>query len=180
MYQQDSAPASGVVKFLTWMTAGILLFVTLMMIFAGAVTNGLQVPISGIMWGFVVFIIVGSVVLLWLCWAQKPGLIRVEAGNLIVERRSPWANLEVELGQLQRVEILEKLPRMTWRLFGNGGVFCFSGSFYQRELGKFRVSITTLKNLVLIVTPRRTLVISPVRPQELVDFIKSQYSVVPR
>ena len=180
MYQQESAPPSGAVRFLTWMTAGILLFVILMMIFAGAVTNGLRVPIAGIMWGFAVFMMVGSVLLLWLCWAQKPGLIRVEAGKLIAERRSPWANIEIELGQLQRIEILDKLPKMTWRLFGNGGVFCFSGSFYQRALGKFRASITTLKNLVIIVTPKRTLVISPVRPQELVDFIKSQYSVVPR
>ena len=180
MYQQESAPASGVVTFLTWMTAGILVIVTAAMLFAGAVTDDLSVPISGIMWGIAAFMIVGSVLLLWLCWAQKPRMIRVEAGKLIVESRSPWANIEVELGQLQRVEIMEKLPKMTWRLFGNGGVFCFSGSFYQRTLGKFRASITALKNLVLIVTPKRTLVISPADPQGLVDFIKSQYSVVPR
>jgi hypothetical protein len=180
MYQQESAPASGVVTFLTWMTAGILVIVTVAMLFAGYVTVGVPIPISGIFWGMGFFFVIGSVALLWLCWAQKPGLIRVEAGRLIVERKSPWANLEIELGQLQRVEILDKLPKMTWRLFGNGGLFCFSGSFYQRELGKFRASITTLKNLVLIVTLQKTLVITPVRPQELVDFIKSQYSVVPR
>lgn len=180
MYQQETAPPTGMVKFLTWMTTGILLFVILMMMFAGSVTSGLRSPVSGIMWGVAMFMVVGSVLLLWLCWAQKPRMIRVEAGKLIVERRAPWANIEVELGQLQRIEMLEKLPRMTWRLFGNGGVFCFSGSFYHRALGHFRASITTLKNLVLIVTPQRTLVISPARPQELVDYIKSMYAVVPR
>jgi len=180
MYQQESAPPSGAVKFLTWMTVGILIFVTLMMIFAGGVTSGLHSPVSGIMWGVAAFMIVGSVVLLWLCWAQKPRMIRVEAGRLIVERKSPWANMEIELGQLQRVEILDKLPKLTWRLFGNGGVFCFSGTFYHRNFGRFRASITTLKNLVLIVTPQKTLIISPADPQALIDFIKSQYAVVPR
>jgi hypothetical protein len=180
MYEQESAPPSGVLKFITWMTMGILIFVTLMMVFAGTMTSGLRSPVSGIMWGVAAFMAVGSVLLLWLSWAQKPRLIKVEAGKLIVERKSPWANIELDLGQLNRVEILDKLPLLTWRLWGNGGVFCFSGTFYQRGLGRFRASLTGLRNLVLIVTPQKTLVISPAHPQELVDYIKSQYSVVPR
>jgi hypothetical protein len=180
MYEQESAPPSGVLKFITWMTVGILLFVTLMMLFAGGMTSGMRSPVSGIMWGVAAFMIVGSTALLWLSWAQKPRTIRVEAGRLILERKAPWANIELDLGQLNKVAMLDKLPLLTWRLWGNGGLFCFSGTFYQRRLGRFRASLTTLKNLVIIVTPNKTLVISPARPQELVDYIKSQYAVVPR
>ena len=180
MYHQESAPASGMVTFLTWMTACILVIATAAMLFAGYMAVGVPIPISGIFMGMGVFFVLGSVALLWLSWAQKPRMLRVEAGKLIVERKAPWANIEIELGQLSRIEILDKLPRMTWRLFGNGGVFCFSGTFYHRNIGRFRASLTTLKNLVLLVTPQRTLLISPARPQELVDYIKSLYSVVPR
>jgi len=60
------------------------------------------------------------------------------------------------------------------RLFGNGGLFSFSGFFRNQALGIYRAYVTDPALTVVLVFAERTLVISPVQPEA---FVKRLYSV---
>lgn len=63
--------------------------------------------------------------------------------------------------------ITERLPRLTLRLCGNGGLFAGAGIFWNRRYGIFRAYVTRTKHteLVLIETNRRKIIISPENPR---------------
>lgn len=52
------------------------------------------------------------------------------------------------------------------RLFGNGGLFSFTGWYSNSQLGRFRAFVTDLKLAVVLTFPKRKIVVSPERPEE--------------
>ena len=58
------------------------------------------------------------------------------------------------------------------RVVGNGGLFSFSGLFWSRRLGRYRLYATDLKRSVVLVTPERILVVSPADPDEFLRHIQ--------
>ncbi|HSP13389.1 MAG TPA: PH domain-containing protein [Thermoanaerobaculia bacterium] len=91
----------------------------------------------------------------------------VGQGELIV-RRLLWAT-RVDIRGLSRVAHDPEALRGSWRVFGNGGLFSFSGLFYNRELGRYRLFGTNLRHAVVIVTTRSTFVITPDDPKAFVQ-----------
>ncbi|HYS56392.1 MAG TPA: PH domain-containing protein [Thermoanaerobaculia bacterium] len=71
----------------------------------------------------------------------------------------------IDLGGLSRVFRDPEAFKGSIRLFGNGGLFSFSGLFYSRRLGRYRLFATDPSRLVVIVVPPRTVVISPADPE---------------
>jgi Bacterial PH domain len=55
-----------------------------------------------------------------------------------------------------------------WRLFGNGGLFSFTGEFWSRRLGRFRALATDPDRAVVLRWPQRTIVITPHDPQHFI------------
>ncbi|HVM63011.1 MAG TPA: PH domain-containing protein [Verrucomicrobiae bacterium] len=49
---------------------------------------------------------------------------------------------------------------------GNGGVFSFSGLYWNRTLGLYRAFVTDTRQTVVLRYPRRTVVLSPGSPEE--------------
>lgn len=62
----------------------------------------------------------------------------------------------------------EATKRMT-RRFGNGGMFCFAGSFKSKKIGIFRVFATDLRRAVVLKFADRIIVVTPGDP---VDFVE--------
>lgn len=60
-----------------------------------------------------------------------------------------------------------------WRLFGNGGLFGWIGTFSNKELGTFRAYVTHRRKCVVLVLPNRKLVISPENPGNFVSAVRS-------
>jgi hypothetical protein len=60
------------------------------------------------------------------------------------------------------------------RIFGNGGLFSFSGSFRNRKLGSYRAYVTDVKNAVVIKLPSGVLVVSPDSPDRFVDAVRGK------
>ena len=58
------------------------------------------------------------------------------------------------------------------RVVGNGGLFSFSGLFWSRRLGRYRLYATDLKRAVVLVTPERILVVTPADPDEFLRHIQ--------
>lgn len=58
----------------------------------------------------------------------------------------------------------------SWRVFGNGGLFSFTGLYRNKALGTYRLFATDISRAVVLVLPRRTVVITPASPE---DFVRS-------
>jgi hypothetical protein len=53
-------------------------------------------------------------------------------------------------------------------LFGNGGLFSFTGLFRNRSLGTYRAFLTDLHRTVVLHFSKRTVVLSPSAPDDFV------------
>ena len=73
------------------------------------------------------------------------------------------------------------VTRLSLRLFGNGGLYSFTGLFQNSKLGRYRAFLTDPKRAVVIQTSTRTIVISPADPQAFVESVSvmSSASTVP-
>jgi hypothetical protein len=57
------------------------------------------------------------------------------------------------------------------RLFGNGGLFAWTGVFSNRRTGRFRAFATEPRNAVVLRFAARLVVVTPDEPQELLDSV---------
>ena len=86
----------------------------------------------------------------------------LEAGHLAI-RRLLWTT-RLPLAGLQAVEVLPGAMRGSLRLFGNGGLFSFTGLYRSRPLGNYRAFVTDLNRTVVLRFVNRTVVVSPGDP----------------
>lgn len=87
--------------------------------------------------------------------------------DAIVVRRLLWAN-RLPLTDLQSARHEPDAMRRSIRLFGNGGLFSFTGLFRNSALGNYRAFVTDPRLAVVLRYERRTVVISPGAPEEFV------------
>jgi hypothetical protein len=58
------------------------------------------------------------------------------------------------------------------RVVGNGGLFSFSGIFWSRRLGRYRIFATDLKRCVVLVLTDRVVVVTPADPDAFIQHIR--------
>ena len=80
--------------------------------------------------------------------------------GMLLVKRLLW-NTEVPLRGLRSADADPTLLAGSWRTFGNGGFFSFSGWFYSKTLGKYRAFVTNHDDTVVLRFSDRTVVISP-------------------
>lgn len=88
-----------------------------------------------------------------------PGELRVQ--------RLLWST-RVALAGLKEVRADPEAMTGSLRLFGNGGLFSFTGLFRSRTLGRYRAFVTDPKRAVVLTLARRVVVISPEDPEGFV------------
>jgi hypothetical protein len=88
--------------------------------------------------------------------------------NLLYIQRLSW-NLKIELSNLIDIEIDPKAMDKSIRLWGNGGLFSFVGSFYNRKLGFYRAYATDPHRAVILRFPKSTVIITPTKPEKFVN-----------
>jgi hypothetical protein len=86
--------------------------------------------------------------------------------TLVVERlgwqtRLPLAGLESVGGDVEAM-------RGSIRLLGNGGLFSFTGEFWNRRLGRYRALATDPERAVVLRYSKRRIVITPHDPQHFI------------
>lgn len=62
------------------------------------------------------------------------------------------------------------------RTFGSGGFFGYIGKFYNRNLGHFQMYVAKRKDLLLITTPKKKIVVNCEDPKRIINFFNSQKS----
>lgn len=68
----------------------------------------------------------------------------------------------------------------SWRIWGNGGMFGFTGRFSNAALGRYRAYVTDHKRTVVIDSPHGILVVSPDRPEQFIAAITAASAESPR
>ena len=92
---------------------------------------------------------------------------RIEMGSLYIERLI-W-DTRVDLRHLRSAEVNPEAMTRAWRIFGNGGLFSFSGWFRNKRLGSFRAWVTNRNDCVVLKLEDRTLVVSPSEPDQFAE-----------
>lgn len=99
----------------------------------------------------------------------------VDMGRLYV-RRLLWATT-IDLTGLKEVRHDPDALKGSVRIFGNGGLFAFTGLYENKKLGRYRLFATDSKCSVVLVTPGRTVVVTPADPDAFVLHMKSFFSL---
>jgi hypothetical protein len=99
--------------------------------------------------------------------------------DALLVRRLFW-NTRVDLRQLAGAEARSLTADFHLRLFGNGGLFAFTGWYWCRSLGRYRLFGTDLKRSVVLRLARGTVVITPDRPEEFLANLLAGRSLTPR
>ena len=93
----------------------------------------------------------------------------VEGGQLRVERLV--SSTRVPLSGLRRVWVDPGVCKGSLRVVGNGGLFSFSGWFYNRRLGRYRLFATDPRSAVVLQFSDRVVVVSPATPHAFVGHL---------
>jgi hypothetical protein len=149
------APWSKPLRIVTAVTTAILLATSLLILLLSHKGTGLM-------------LLIGVVPLLLLAIAI-PCAVRgyVLTDQAIIVRRVGWRT-RLPLSGLQSVSGDANAMRGSLRLLGNGGLFSFSGEFWNRRLGRYRALATDPSRAVVLRYPGRTIVITPHDPQQFI------------
>jgi hypothetical protein len=93
------------------------------------------------------------------------------SGDALLVRRLFW-NTRLQLHDLRSVEADPQAMAGSWRVFGNGGLFSFSGLFRNRRLGTYHAYVTDLERAVVLRFVKRVAVVTPEHPQRFVDALR--------
>jgi hypothetical protein len=104
--------------------------------------------------------------------AVAMGLIGMVSGYTLtathLQVRRPLWSTAFPLTQLLGVAGDAQLFKGSLRLFGNGGMFSFTGLFWKRGLGCYRAYATDPARAVILKFPSRTIVVTPDDPQRFI------------
>lgn len=114
---------------------------------------------------------------IWMC----PGILllsalfavrgyRIQGSDLWILR--PGWKTRISLNGLKSVSFEPNATKGSIRLFGNGGLFAFTGLFRNQQLGRYRVFATNMSRTVIIQLPARTIVVTPDKPERFVETLK--------
>lgn len=95
----------------------------------------------------------------------------IEPRELLI-RRLLWTT-RLPLAGLKSATFQPEAMRGSFRLFGNGGMFSFTGWYRNRALGLYRAFVTDLNQTVILRFEKKTIVISPENPERFVAEITS-------
>ncbi len=96
---------------------------------------------------------------------------RIENESLYVKRLL-WET-KVSLKGLKSAEHDPNATKGSWRVFGNGGFFGFSGLYRNRALGNYRAFITNFPDSVVLRFEKSVVVISPSDPAKAAEVLNS-------
>ncbi|MBT3983893.1 MAG: hypothetical protein HOE90_21230 [Bacteriovoracaceae bacterium] len=97
---------------------------------------------------------------------------RVETNELVILRT--FHRDFIPIGEITSIEKIERLPKFTLRVFGNGGLFSFSGNYWSKGIGHFKAYVTNFDNLVMVTAAQKKMLISPDQPDELIAQVQKE------
>ncbi len=90
--------------------------------------------------------------------------------DAILIRRLFWTT-RLDRNGLISAEFVLKAMKGSLRTCGNGGVFSFTGWYWNKSLGFYRAFVTDLNRTVVLRFGKRTVVVSPDVPEDFVEHL---------
>jgi hypothetical protein len=84
--------------------------------------------------------------------------------EVLLIRRLLW-NSRIDLAGLRSVRFDPDALKGSLRTCGNGGLFSFTGWYWNRRLGRYSMYVTDLKRAVVLTFDTRVVVVSPADPE---------------
>ncbi len=97
---------------------------------------------------------------------------RIDGGTLYVRRLVH--ETAIDLRDLSSVEVVPKAFDRALRVFGNGGLFSFSGWFWRRGMGLMKAYAMDIGPGLLLRWSDRAVVLTPTDPQAMQERLKAQ------
>lgn len=131
------------------------------------------------------FILSAAKVPVWLHPATAGGLLAIllvcvpfvirgytvtDEGILI---RRLWWNTVLPRDTLVSAEIMPKAMSKSLRTCGNGGLFSFTGFYWNKQIGHYKAYVNDLNLTVVVRTKKRTAVLSPDDPEAFVAAVNA-------
>lgn len=91
-------------------------------------------------------------------------------GSKLLIHRLGW-NTTLDISEVEKACFDPNITHGSIRLFGNGGLFSFTGWFSSHTLGTYRAFFTDPKRTVVLIFPKRKIVISPENPDQFVELL---------
>ncbi|MCK9537926.1 PH domain-containing protein [Dokdonella sp.] len=117
-------------------------------------------------------LLVVPTLILVLSWAWRPTGYAIDATGIYVLRSVGRLRIAAPTAS---ASIDDKVFPGSLRLFGNGGLFAFSGYFRNRKHGSFRAWVTDASSTVVLHSDARTVVISPVDRRRFVAVLEAAH-----
>lgn len=89
------------------------------------------------------------------------------SSDTLLVHRLIWST-RIPLADLQSAEVQPSAMKGSIRVFGNGGLFSFTGRYWNRTLGTYRAFVTDLNRTAILRFANRTIVLSPESPEDFV------------
>jgi len=95
-------------------------------------------------------------------------------GTDLYIRRLPTSTL-IPLAGLGRIWPEPGVCKGSLRIFGNDGLFAFTGLYSNKKLGRYRMFATDFSRAVVLKMPDRTLVVTPADPGAFIDHLRHRF-----
>jgi len=165
MNQNYRAPWSRPLRVATLLSVAVLALVVLLGVFAG--------PRHLLLWTvamvYVPLLVIASAVA---CMVRGYTLT-----DSALEIMRPGWTTTLPLAGLKSVAGDAELFNRSWRFFGNGGLFSFTGWFWNRRLGRYRAFATDPGRAVILTWPGRVVVITPHDPQGFIVRVRKMLAM---
>lgn len=89
-------------------------------------------------------------------------------------RRMLWP-ARIDLSGLREVRRDPEAIKGSTRLYGNAGLFSFSGVYRSRKLGRYRLFATDLAKAVIMIRTSGTVVVTPADPDAFIATVRRLY-----
>lgn len=95
-------------------------------------------------------------------------------GSDLLIHRLLWST-RFSLFGLRQVFADPKVCKGSIRLFGNSGLFAFTGIYQNARLGRYRLFAIDFTRAVVLIAPARTLVITPAAPHAFIAAVRRAF-----
>ena len=89
-----------------------------------------------------------------------------EITDTSIKIHRPLWKTTLDLGKFDSAEFSPHAMKSSYRLFGNGGFYSWTGWFRNQPLGTYRAFVTDRENTVVLRFGAKNIVISPASPEE--------------
>ena len=124
-------------------------------------------------WGYgILFFVVFAVLLVAIVVAEGYAPQRLEVGDdgIVILRR--YRSIEIPRSAIRTIEpVRAKYILQSFRLGGSGGLFGFFGRHYSPRMGRFDLYATEFRNLFIIRSADKTIVVGCTEPRCLREYL---------